>query len=67
MEPILIKRYPNRRLYDTQKSAYITLDDLANQFQQHPHRIKVVDSKSGEDLTRRVLIQVLLIFLNHNF
>ena len=60
MEPILIKRYPNRRLYDTQKSKYITLDDLAAQFRESPHQIHVVDSKTGEDLTRRILLQVLL-------
>ena len=60
MEPILIKRYPNRRLYNTQKSSYITLDDLAQHFKENPSRIQVIDTKTGEDLTRRVLIQVLL-------
>ena len=60
MDPIIIKRYPNRRLYDTQKSSYITLDDLATRFRESPCRIQVIDTKSGEDLTRRVLIQVLL-------
>ena len=60
MDPILIKRYPNRRLYNTQKSSYITLDDLAKQFREDPSRIQVIDTKTGEDLTRRILIQVLL-------
>lgn len=55
----LIKKYPNRRLYDTQTSAYITLVDvkqlvLANEV------IQVVDAKSNEDITRSVLLQIIL-------
>lgn len=57
---ILIKRYPNRRLYDTQASRYITLEDLSGMLAEGGE-VKVVDSKDGEDLTRRVLIQVLLL------
>ncbi len=57
--PILIKRYRNRRLYDTGRSAYITLDDLAGDLASG-RRVKVVDATSGEDLTRRTMVQVLL-------
>jgi len=57
---ILIKRYPNRRLYDTQASQYITLDDLASLLALG-REVQVVDSKDGQDLTRRVLVQVLLL------
>lgn len=58
-EPVLIKKYANRRLYDTGRSHYITLDDLAAMVREGA-RVKVVDAKSGADLTRAVLIQVLL-------
>lgn len=58
-EPTLIKRYANRRLYDTGRSAYITLDDLAADLATGKH-IKVVDAKSGTDLTKRTMVQVLL-------
>ncbi|MSP73364.1 MAG: hypothetical protein EXR76_14590 [Myxococcales bacterium] len=55
----VIKRYPNRRLYDTESSRYITLEDLAVLIGEN-REVKVVDSKTDEDLTRRVLVQVLL-------
>ncbi len=58
-EPILIKKYANRRLYDTRQSRYITLDELA-QIVRGGTDVSVVDAKSGNDLTRQVLIQVLL-------
>jgi len=58
-EPILIKKYANRRLYDTRQSRYITLDELA-QIVRGGTDVSVVDAKSGGDLTRQVLIQVLL-------
>ncbi len=58
-EPILIKKYANRRLYDTRQSRYITLDELA-QIVRGGTDVSVVDAKSGADLTRQVLIQVLL-------
>lgn len=58
-EPILIKKYANRRLYDTRQSRYITLDELA-QIVRGGADVSVVDAKSGDDLTRQVLIQVLL-------
>lgn len=59
MTATLIKRYPNRRLYDTERSAYITLDDLADDLAQGA-KVKVIDSKSKEDITQRVILQALL-------
>jgi len=58
-EPVLIKKYANRRLYDTQKSKYITLDDLARRIREGVV-VKVVDANRGADLTRQVLTQVIL-------
>ena len=55
----IIKKYTNRRLYDTTSSAYINLDDLAGLI-RGGERITVVDASSGEDLTRQVLLQVIL-------
>lgn len=56
--PRIIKKYPNRRLYDTEESRYVTLSDV-----QHLVRagtdIKVVDSQTGEDITRSILIQII--------
>ncbi len=57
--PVLIKRYANRRLYDTGRSAYITLEDLAGDLGSG-RQVKIVDAKTGEDLTRRTMVQVLL-------
>ncbi len=55
----LIKKYPNRRLYDTQTSSYITLSDV-KQFVLENDDFAVVDAKSGEDLTRSILLQIIL-------
>ena len=55
----LIKKYPNRRLYDTQMSAYITLADV-KQLVLESEDFKVVDAKSNEDLTRTILLQIIL-------
>ncbi|MEI6117538.1 MAG: polyhydroxyalkanoate synthesis repressor PhaR, partial [Burkholderiales bacterium] len=55
----LIKKYPNRRLYDTQTSTYITLSDVKQLVLDH-ELFKVVDAKSGDDLTRRILLQIIL-------
>jgi len=55
----LIKKYPNRRLYDTQTSAYITLADV-KQLVLENEDFKVLDAKSGEDLTRSILLQIIL-------
>ncbi|CAB1368760.1 polyhydroxyalkanoate synthesis repressor PhaR [Denitratisoma oestradiolicum] len=55
----LIKKYPNRRLYDTKTSSYITLADVKGLVLQH-EEFQVVDAKSGEDLTRSILLQIIL-------
>ena len=55
----LIKKYPNRRLYDTQTSAYITLADV-KQLVLDTENFKVIDAKSTEDLTRSILLQIIL-------
>jgi polyhydroxyalkanoate synthesis repressor PhaR len=55
----VIKKYPNRRLYDTQTSSYITLLDVKKLVLGHEN-FHVVDAKSGEDLTRGVLLQIIL-------
>jgi len=54
----ILKKYPNRRLYDTQDSVYVTLEDV-RQMVLANESIKVVDSKSGADLTRSVLLQII--------
>lgn len=58
-EPLKIKKYANRRLYDTQQSRYITLAELAAIVRQG-RSVHVVDAKTDEDLTRQVLVQVIL-------
>ncbi|MCU0764602.1 MAG: polyhydroxyalkanoate synthesis repressor PhaR, partial [Burkholderiaceae bacterium] len=55
----LIKKYPNRRLYDTETSSYITLADV-KQLVLDQEEFKVVDAKNGEDLTRQILMQIIL-------
>jgi len=55
----LIKKYPNRRLYDTRTSAYITLADVKELVLKN-ERFQVVDAKSGDDLTRSILLQIIL-------
>jgi polyhydroxyalkanoate synthesis repressor PhaR len=56
--PIIIKKYANRRLYNTDTSAYITLEDLACIVKKGDDFI-VYDAKSGEDITRSVLTQII--------
>lgn len=56
---ITIKKYANRRLYDTRKSTYITLDDLAAMVRDG-REFRVVDAKSGEDITHNVLTQIIM-------
>jgi polyhydroxyalkanoate synthesis repressor PhaR len=56
---VVIKKYSNRRLYDTSRSAYINLDELAELIRSG-QQVKVVDAKTEEDLTRAVLTQALL-------
>jgi polyhydroxyalkanoate synthesis repressor PhaR len=58
-EVVSIKRYPNRRLYDRQARKYITLQDLEDLVKKGK-KIEVKDSKTGEDLTRSILTQILL-------
>ena len=55
----LIKKYPNRRLYDTKTSSYITLADV-KQMVLKQEEFQVVDAKSGDDLTRAILLQIIL-------
>jgi polyhydroxyalkanoate synthesis repressor PhaR len=58
-DEVIIKKYANRRLYDTESSAYITLERLAQMVRQKRH-FKVIDAKSGEDITRSVLAQIIM-------
>src|SRR5437868_1168300 len=55
----LIKKYPNRRLYDTKTSSYITLADVKIMVHKQED-FQVIDAKSGEDLTRAILLQIIL-------
>ena len=55
----LIKKYPNRRLYDTRTSTYITLADVKELVLAH-EPFQVVDAKTGDDLTRSILLQIIL-------
>ena len=57
--PVIIKKYANRRLYNTQSSSYITLDFLAEMTKQDVDFI-VVDAKSGDDITHTVLTQIIV-------
>ena len=57
-DPIIIKKYANRRLYNTSGSTYVTLDDLA-QMVKDGDEFVVKDAKSGEDITRSVLTQII--------
>ena len=56
--PIVVKKYANRRLYNTQTSSYVTLDHLAQMVRAGDDFV-VLDAKSGEDLTRSVLTQII--------
>jgi len=57
-ETIIIKKYANRRLYNTQTSTYVTLDSLADMVRSG-QEFEVVDAKTGEDITRVVLAQII--------
>ncbi len=57
-EPLLIKRYASRRLYNTETSDYVTLDDIAG-FIREGRDVQIVDLKSGDDLTRQYLLQII--------
>jgi polyhydroxyalkanoate synthesis repressor PhaR len=55
----LIKKYPNRRLYDTKESRYITLDEVRKMVLDEI-QFKVVDRQSGNDITRNILLQIIM-------
>jgi polyhydroxyalkanoate synthesis repressor PhaR len=57
-ESRIIKKYPNRRLYDTEISSYITLEEV-RQLVVDGEKFEVRDAKSGDDLTRSVLLQII--------
>jgi polyhydroxyalkanoate synthesis repressor PhaR len=57
--PVTIKKYANRRLYNTATSSYVTLDDLAKMVKQGGEFV-VYDAKTGEDITRSVLTQIIV-------
>jgi polyhydroxyalkanoate synthesis repressor PhaR len=57
--PVVVKKYANRRLYNTESSSYITLDNLADMIRQGRDFV-VYDAKSGEDITRGVLTQIIV-------
>src|SRR6516165_7369488 len=58
-EPTRIRRYPNRRFYDRTRRSYITLGDI-EELVKKGEPIEVQDSRTGEDLTRQILTQILL-------
>jgi len=58
-EPVIIKKYANRRLYNTDTSTYVTLDDLAEMVKSERDFV-VYDAKTGEDLTHSVLTQIIV-------
>lgn len=57
-KPLLIKRYASRRLYNTETSDYVTLEDIAS-FIRQGREVQIVDLKSGDDLTRQYLLQII--------
>lgn len=57
--PVIIKKYANRRLYNTESSSYITLEHLAAMVREN-REFKVIDAKSGDDITRSVLTQIIV-------
>lgn len=56
---VIIKKYANRRLYNTSSSSYITLDDLAKMVRENIE-FQVLDAKSGEDITHSILTQIIM-------
>ena len=57
-KPLLIKRYASRRLYNTETSDYVTLEDIAG-FIRTGREVQIVDLKTGDDLTRQYLLQIV--------
>lgn len=58
-QPVVVKKYANRRLYNTESSSYVTLEDLAEMVRKGRDFI-VFDAKSGDDITRGVLTQIIV-------
>jgi len=58
-KPVIVKKYANRRLYNTESSSYITLENLADMVREDRDFV-VYDAKSGEDITRSVLTQIIV-------
>lgn len=58
-EPIVIKKYANRRLYNTRSSSYITLDDLSR-MTRNGVDFQVLDAKTGSDITHQILTQIIM-------
>ncbi len=56
--PVIIKKYGNRRMYDSSNSKYVNLDDIAGFIREGRH-VQVVDAKTGQDLTRVTLTQII--------
>ena len=57
-KPLLIKRYASRRLYNTETSDYVTLEDIAGLIRKG-REVQIIDLKSGDDLTRQYLLQII--------
>jgi polyhydroxyalkanoate synthesis repressor PhaR len=58
-EPVIVKKYANRRLYNTRSSSYITLDDLARMTREGVD-FRVLDAKTGNDITHQILTQIIM-------
>jgi polyhydroxyalkanoate synthesis repressor PhaR len=58
-DPIIIKKYANRRLYNTQSSSYITLEDLSRMTREGVD-FQVLDAKTGKDITHQILTQIIM-------
>jgi polyhydroxyalkanoate synthesis repressor PhaR len=58
-ETLILKKYANRRLYDTEKSVYVTLPEVADRIRRG-RQVKVVDARTGEDVTAFILTQIIL-------
>jgi len=60
-EPVVIKRYASRKLYDAAAKEYVTLEDIARYIREG-REIQIIDKKTGEDLTRQYLVQIIADF-----
>ncbi|WP_419660113.1 PhaR: predicted polyhydroxyalkanoate synthesis repressor [Desulfosarcina variabilis str. Montpellier] len=58
-DPLVLKKYSNRRLYDTHNSCYVTLDDVANMIREG-QQVQIQDATSGEDVTAFILTQIVM-------